>query len=1413
MPEIKFHSIAARCGSQAKAFEELCCQLAKRTCPNNATFERYRGAGGDGGVECLARLADGSVTGWQAKFVFDIDGLLIQAKDSLQTALSIHKDLKKYVVCFPFNPTGKTGRTNKRGRPAKSETDKLNDWLAKTTKAAKTTGRDIAIECWPASLMQDLILQHDPSGGIRHYFFSATVLSSEWFHEHLVGAAKAAGPRYTPELNVETAMWRWFAAFEGGALWCESFDPLLVECRQGVRNLQRQVDTSRGDPANPPWPANELPAGQKALSECQATLAQAELLQLSPNESGLNRLVAALTGLQSSLQTLDTTLAAALNAEHGKGTSNSKSFRTFMAQYQVSFPAANLDAVRNANAAFDALATWLHSPVGELAFRKVFVLSGAGGSGKTHGICDMALKRFAQKAYTCVLFGHQFSGQPVEWTRLTESLGLPTTLGKDGVLDSLNAAGEASGTPLIFCIDAVNETRPRDYWVNRFLPLAHDFQKRPFLKLCVSCRTSFLSTCLPSALSCPIVEHQGFAGIERKACNAFFSHYGLEPPLVPVLQPELSNPLYLKLVCETLKLKGLKHLPSGWLGLAPVIREFLAEKERQFAQEHGISVGAAIVAGSLLAIANAVANSGNLALPWSQAQLAVNQKVPQAGMLPVVEWLVRNDLLIEDGPSGSLQLGGESVLRPAFERFGDFLVAAELLPKSSPQEFAIAFKVNPNIQLLLATPASVQQNAGVLSAISILVPEYMGVELPDLVEDPQLREAALALTIRALPWRTPATFTGVTRTIARQGLAKNGIETMDSLLAVSVQPSAIDSYWVHSLLASRPIARRDAFWCPYLHDRFEKNGIVKRLIQATADVDVRKLDPDTASRWALVLLLFTAAADRRVKDHATRSAIAILQAKPELIPSLIETLIDTDDDALRERVLLCAYGALITSRDATTVKVVAESLLTNYQSAPATFQNAIIRDHIRCIGELAQQLGCLDARLDPLGPTAQQKDSDWPLALPTGEEVEAWSKADGAVYRVAHSCLHDDFNHYSINCLNCWAHKMDNAAIGGWILKHAVEGFSLASAGCDNYDNYTAYIGGGGRSKPAWAERIGKKYQWIALYQLASRFNDHLARKERKWEPEPMRTPLILLEERKFDPTLSHTVMPDKTPSKCWWMRGGIDLPATRNLDFAVWLQRRDDLPTLETMLQATTHSGQRWIILTTYPTWSEYRSDAERDTPYRWTWIHIHSYLLPKVQLGKTIQSIDGRNYFGEWLPRGGKWLHAFAGEYPWATAFNTEPDWYLGANEKVEGSSLELIHLSNEVVIEWEYDATLSSSIYLEVPTKTLFSPGDLWWNGTDGFANVGGATVFRDPHLKEGGPVTLLADLDDLLPRLDKMGYRMVWTMLGEKNILGDHTEKTHPLHYSQWAVLNQDGSLRVGKRSFFNDPGKNQGFAKL
>ncbi|WP_419625186.1 hypothetical protein, partial [Thiolapillus sp.] len=87
MDDFDFREIAPHCGGQREAFEELSCQLAHRTLPEESSYTRLYGAGGDGGVECFADFADGSRVGWQAKYVFDIGSLLTQATKSLETAL------------------------------------------------------------------------------------------------------------------------------------------------------------------------------------------------------------------------------------------------------------------------------------------------------------------------------------------------------------------------------------------------------------------------------------------------------------------------------------------------------------------------------------------------------------------------------------------------------------------------------------------------------------------------------------------------------------------------------------------------------------------------------------------------------------------------------------------------------------------------------------------------------------------------------------------------------------------------------------------------------------------------------------------------------------------------------------------------------------------------------------------------------------------------------------------------------------------------------------------------------------------------------------------------------------------------------------------------------------------------------
>lgn len=1415
MSDLDFKRIAPHLGSQQIAFEELCCQLAAKNRPVGSKFDRFYGAGGDGGVECIATLTDNSIVGWQAKYVEDVDSLIAQAEKSLATALSIHKTLVKYVVCFPFDLTGTTGRKTVRGRPAKSGTDKFNEWVDAEVAAAKKNGRNLVIEKWPAHELNALVLRHDASGGIRHYFFSAVTLTLAWFTRHVESAIATAGPRYTSSLSLETPMGRWFSSFAAETKWRKALFDQIGEGREKIDRLDLLVKNASHDPAIPTWPVLLEADGEKAVAVSEAFLAAAKIFSTATSEQNHTALLTEAAVMRADLSTLISKLRTDLETTHGVGKADSKRFREDMAAHQMTFPAVHLDAAREARKALSTFTGWLESPDGFLSIRKTFVLTGDGGAGKTHGICDVASKRLEKGAFTCVVFGHQFSGNPDPWTRLAESIGLPTTLGKDGVLDALSAAAQASGHDLIVCVDAINETQPRNYWQSRIAAFAGEITSRPSLKLCVSCRTSFADVCLPPSFAAGAVEHQGFAGMEREACNAFFHFYGLEAPLVPVLQPELSNPLYLKLVCQTLNHRGLKQLPSGWLGLAPVIQAFLDAKEEQFASDHSTSKGAGIVGGSLSAIATAIAASGNAALLWSQAQTVVEAKRPQAKGLQVVDWLIRADLLIEDGPPNP-SLGGESVVRPAFERFGDFLVAGEMLAQPAPFDARSAFHAGGSLHNLCETDIAVNENAGVLAALSVLLAESpCGVELPDLLPAGTERDAVIELSIGSLPWRTPLSFSTKTALLVRECLARlNADEAMNALLSVATQPSAIDALWLDSSLRIQPLAKRDSFWSRYLRESFERGDIVLRLIDATRDIDLSKLDVAISKRWVVLLLWFTAAADRRVKDLATRAAVAILRAQPGAILATVDLFLTVDDDEVRERVLLTAYGALVLRRDPSVLKPLAESLLGRYKVAPTDFQNALIRDHIRCIAELAQMCGCLPASANPLASTTRNTTTSVPKP-PSDAQIAAWEKLNPGTSLIEHSCLNDDFNHYSIGCLGDWMHAMDKPAIGGWIFARAVTGFDYPNSECSDYDDALTSQTGGGRGKPAWAERIGKKYQWLGLFQLASRLFDSVEAKKDSWARVTDRPPLILQDERKMDPTLTRPVVPEKESSECWWIPRTVDLATTKHLSDADWVNAKDDFPPIDAFVGPIVHEGKKWLPLLSYPKWTTPKDEREEKKPYRWMWVNLTSYLVPKDMFEDARMALEGRNFFNKWLPEGASWLHVFAGEYPWGTACNVETDGWLGYSDTVRNSTtkLKFVPVENEIVAEWQYDGSLPSSIHIQVPGRLFFEAGGLCWNGIDGFCTDANVTVFRDPAASEGGPASLIADFDDFRKRIGALGYRLVWTMLAEKTTLGDPSPTSPRITFSQVAYLNDDGSIGSGVRTFFKDFQKDTGLGPV
>ena len=98
-----------------RAFEAFSTQLFERWIRRQygGRVELYvlHGAGGDGGVEAFATLADGTVVGLQAKwFLGNLDsGRAGQIKKSIARARGSYTGLRRYIVAIPVNLTAGSG--------------------------------------------------------------------------------------------------------------------------------------------------------------------------------------------------------------------------------------------------------------------------------------------------------------------------------------------------------------------------------------------------------------------------------------------------------------------------------------------------------------------------------------------------------------------------------------------------------------------------------------------------------------------------------------------------------------------------------------------------------------------------------------------------------------------------------------------------------------------------------------------------------------------------------------------------------------------------------------------------------------------------------------------------------------------------------------------------------------------------------------------------------------------------------------------------------------------------------------------------------------------------------------------------------------------------------------------------------
>ncbi len=1014
---IDFSKIRNHDGSQDNGFEELICQLAHLSPPDNADyFVRKDGAGGDAGVECYWKLTDGSEHAWQAKYFLGSLGTpqWKQISESVESALAKHPNLTKYYVCLPrdWNDSRKIGSG---GTTINSNWDKWVEHVEKWSELSKEKGMNVQFTYWCKHEISLMLQTTDNPlyAGKALYWFNEPVIQHELLEKIAQKSRNSLGERFTPDYHIDLPI-------------AQHFDGLGI---------------------TPEW-ENSLKKHQKVSNELVTELittffkqtntfnSQACWIKLRDKIINLNEKfdnsLRKNTFLQNHLDLLKMTYEAEkLTVEC------SISLYNQMTEMQEKHQREQYEELyrillQRITAHLFTLKEFYRGPTVEIASAKVAILLGEAGIGKSHLLCDIALKRLNIGLPTLFILGQHYpGGDPMEFIKKSLELkGFST----QQVLGALNAAAEAKNSRTLIIIDAINEGKNRHDWYDNISSFLTELSYYPNISIAFSCRSTYKVYILPDLSEHELVNlyHSGFKGYEHRAASKYLSKQGISKPSAPITSPEFSNPLFLKTCCKALKSNNLTSFPKGMHGQSAIFQFYTNSIEKTIKRIKRYLPLENVVPKVIDTFVESLFPEYLDGMPIDMAREIIDSKDPKPQIgesltnLLVDEGIFSFDVI--PGPNGETR--GTEVLRFTYERFCDYFIAQHIVKNYvNPDDITDSFSQEGFIGKIIYSP-NLYRFGGIIEALGLCIPENFKHEFIDFIpkDSPNYDWLFTKSFSDVIVLRSPDSFTEKSIELLNQiPIYEFNNKRLDILLSLSTEPMhPWNADFLDEKLMSMTLSDRDIFWSTHLavsdweEDEEQGESIVRTLIEWSLSANLDNVETERLRLITIILTWMTTTSNRKVRDQSTKSLARILSHAPNLISLLIEQYKNANDPYLIERLYAAIYGAVCNIKDSEIIKDIAE-LVFNYMFKNGhPYSHILVRDYARGVLELAYNKGILKSEITPNAFRPPYK-SDWPIPNPSNKEID--DLAEGKFSSIKNSVLGSfgDFGIYSMNCVPNWS--------------------------------------------------------------------------------------------------------------------------------------------------------------------------------------------------------------------------------------------------------------------------------------------------------------------------------------------------------------------------------------------------------
>lgn len=765
---------------------------------------------------------------------------------------------------------------------------------------------------------------------------------------------------------------------------------------------------------------------------------------------------------------------------------------------------------------------------GALLVKRLCLLSGQWGTGKTHFLCDFAKHRLEQGRPVLLLLAKSFQGNRGIPNTLAATTGIAASA--EELLDLLDQLGEAMEERVLVIVDGVNEG-PRAPWRSAIDEFTGLLAPRRHVALVVSCRSPFEHHALSDA-ALPQMEkiiHRGFDEQEFDAQAEFFRYYKVPLPEVPLLDDEFSRPLTLKLICESFRGLGTRKLKEGFHGVASgqkgmtyVLESFVNRIAEPIEKRHRLPRKACweLLKGRRgIADPRAAGFAGHMAVVLREyvGRRAAHRIIH--AHFPALNTRRRRRLLEDMRISGLLDedyiwtsSGGTpksiSVFRLPYQRFSDHLIARHLLEKhldkSSEEALRESFVSRKPLGRVFGKKRHHYDYARPGWAEALIV------EFPEAVKRVAQSDRELYFflpkrarnlnyyykpLVQGLFWRAPTSFSrGTDRVVDAlldRGNERAWRETVDALVAIAIKPGhPYSAKRLYGYLSRRSMSLRDRTWGEYIRQRYESPSVVRLLTWVVRAGNI-SLPASIGEQIIVLLSLVLTTVARRDRDVATRALVELGERHPRALFVHTTKALGFNDPYVPERMLAASYGVAM-SRHATPAgtrfrKALCEFARALYEKmfaprAPYATHHTLRRDYALGVIRLALsiQANLLNA--------AERTHLETPFSQIPSRFPEPSDITDEQVAEVQRT-IQMDFGNYTMGRLIRNRRNYDHENIEYKKVRRQIEwriwDLGYRKADFESMDRQIAGLSHYAEQRNApRTDRYGKKYGWIAFFEM-----------------------------------------------------------------------------------------------------------------------------------------------------------------------------------------------------------------------------------------------------------------------------------------------------------------------------------------